>query len=52
MNEEKTEKFSRQVQHIHGDMTYPFKWRLNLGQVNAQGFIGLQCWPYPFRIFS
>jgi len=39
MHEEKTEKFLRQVQHIRGHMTYPFRWRLNLGQVNAQGFI-------------
>jgi len=24
------------------DMTYPFKWRLNLVQMNAQGLIGFE----------
>ena len=42
MNEEKTEKFLRQVEHIRGHMTYHLKWRLNLVQVNAQGFIGFK----------
>ena len=38
MNEERTET-CLQVEHIRGHMTYPFKWRLNLVQVNTQGLI-------------